>query len=124
MRRKIITIVTLMLMIVGAISMNALATTEYVYYSVSGWASTGSVQNGGSNSVLQAKAFPSTQYGVTLFVYRDVNRTDLLAQGDYPYYSNNPNYLTFDFRSGATRYFACQPLVSGNSTSGSIQSIY
>lgn len=58
--------------------------------------------------------------GITLGVYSDYARTNLIASASYPRTVNNPNYIVVGFPSGATRYFAAWPNITGELNIGTV----
>ncbi len=120
MKRKLLVMITLMMLVVSVVAMNVSADSGYFNYGCSSKTRLGYVQNTtGSTRNLAAKAVP-TAGGTTRLELYDYNGAVLYTYGDYPYNPTNPGYLYWTMANGSYVSFYVKPIPSGTYISGKV----
>lgn len=120
MKRKLLVMITLMMLVVSVVAMNVSADSGYFNYGCSSKTRLGYVQNTtGSTRTLAAKAVP-TAGGTTRLELYDYNGAVLYTYGDYPYNPTNPGYIYKTMANGSYVSFYVKPIPSGTYISGKV----
>ncbi len=122
MRKRVVTTITLIVLIVSVFAANAFAYSGSFGYGVSARTQVGTVyNNSGHNTTVYAKAVPSSGYTLLELVNGSVPAQS--ASGVYPYNPVNPNYIHVPVLSGGLARVYVSPY-SCNYTSGTVQYYY
>lgn len=120
MKRKLLVMLTLMLLVVSVVAMNVSADSGYFNYGCSSKTRLGAVYNGtGSNRTFSAKAVP-TAGGTTHLELYDYNGAVKYAEGDYPLNPTNPGYTQCPIANGGYVSVYVRPIPNGTYISGKV----
>lgn len=117
MKRRVITLATLLILVISIVSVNVLATTKN--YSTNARQQKGSATNGPySYQTAYGKLIPST--GVAILQICNAAGTSVHVQGTYPVYPQNPNRTEYEISPSETVTFYVKPANAGENISGTI----
>lgn len=121
MKRKLLTMITLMILIVSICATNALAAAGTYSYGCTARCPLGTEWNGSSQSWnFYAQAHPTGNWAVTRLQLCDQTGSTIYAQKDYPVNPTNPNWTVCTINPGQRIRTYVQPVPNSNYISGSV----
>ena len=118
MKRRLLTMVVLMILVVSIYAANVSAASGYYNYGTSSRVTIGCEWNGSTDWEFYARAVPTS--GITKLQLCDTTGNTVYAWDTYPYNPQNPTYIHCPIYSGDYISTFVQPSNGSNYTSGKV----
>lgn len=122
MKRKLLTMITLMILIVSICATNALAAAGTYSYGCTARCPLGTEWNGsGRQWTFNAKAYPTGNWAVTRLQLCDPTGSTVYAWNDYPVNPVNPGWTSCPIYDNQSIRTYVKPVPNGNYISGTVE---